>query len=56
VHTIINGGSFRSETSTLLLMIQFCFWRVAGTVTLMTGVKYYTWNSYCVSVDCGSGQ
>jgi hypothetical protein len=40
VHLIIYGVSFRSGTITLLLMIYFCFWRVAGSVILITGVKY----------------
>ena len=39
-HLLVYGVRFRSVTSTVLLMIYFCFCCVAGTVTLMTGVKY----------------
>jgi hypothetical protein len=57
VHLIIYGLSFRSGTNTLLLMIYFCFWRVAGTVILMTGVKdtrgMVTVSVLIVKVDSG---
>lgn len=55
MHLIIYGVSFRSGSSTLLRMIYFCFWRVSGTVILVTGVRYtrgiVTVSALIVNVD-----
>jgi hypothetical protein len=57
VHLIIYGVSFRSGTSTLVLMIYFRFWHVTGNVILMTGVKntrgIVTVSVLTVKVDSG---
>jgi len=58
VHLIIYDVSFRRGRSTLLLMVYFCFWHVAGTIIVMTGGKYasgmVTVSVLIVKVDSGS--